>query len=161
MNTLGNRIRAVRLAIKPKPSQTKFAAFLGTSRSALNEYERDRVVPNDTFLQLVAQKFSVNYTWLKTGEGEMRDESEAQIVEDVADQFNLDPKQRQFLRILLRMDPEKRDVVAEAFFAFVEEYQKDDDADIEAEVENYRKERIAEKKKSKESGIHPPVENGA
>lgn len=161
MSTLGGRLREVRLGLSKKTTQQKFAEMCGTTRSAYTTYEYDKVVPTDAFLLLVSEKFNISYDWLKTGKGEKKAITDAQIVNDLADQYGLDGAQRKILNIFLHMDPKKREIVSEAFFAFVEEYQKDEEADIEAEVENYRQERIAEKKKSEESGVNPKVENGA
>ncbi len=125
MNDLGSRIRSVRLSIRPKLSEERFAGMLGTTRSAVHEYERGRVTPNDTFLQLVSKKFDVSYEWLTTGEGEMRGESDRQILEAVCDRYNLDANQRRLMEVFLFMDPEKRQDVSEAFFTFVAQFHND------------------------------------
>lgn len=122
MNDLGERIRSVRLSIRPKLSEERFAVMLGTTRSAVHEYERGRVIPNDTFIQLVSKKFDVSYDWLKTGKGEMRGESDRQILEAVCDRYNLDANQRRLMEVFLFMDPEKRQDVSDAFFTFVAQF---------------------------------------
>lgn len=121
---LGPRIRAVRLSIRPKLSEERFAGMLGTTRSAVHEYERSRVIPNDTFLQLVCRKFDVSYEWLTTGKGEMRGESDRQILEAVCDRYNLDANQRRLMEVFLFMDPEKRQDVSDAFFTFVAQFHE-------------------------------------
>lgn len=129
MDTLGSRLRAVRFSIKPKPSEAKFAEQCGTTRNALHEYEMGRVVPTDTFLQLVCKKFDVNYSWLKTGQGEMRDADDRSIVEDVVARYNLDANQRRIMEVFLFMDPEKREDVSNAFFEFIAGFHDDLQAD--------------------------------
>jgi len=71
--TLGERIRAVRLAQDPKPSQTEIGNVTGVTRSQLAAYELDAVTASDSYLQLLALKFGVSYTWLKDGVGEMEE----------------------------------------------------------------------------------------
>lgn len=71
--TLGERIRAVRLAQEPKPSQTEFGNATGATRSQLAAYELDAVTAPDSYLQLLALKFGVSYAWLKDGIGEMEE----------------------------------------------------------------------------------------
>ena len=88
-----------------------------------------RVVPTDTFLQLVCSKFDVNYTWLKTGEGEMRGEDDRRILEDVVARYNLDANQRRIMEVFLFMDPEKREDVSNAFFEFIAGFHDDLKAD--------------------------------
>lgn len=161
MDTIGTRLRMVRFSITPKPSEAKFAESLGTTRSALHEYEKDRVIPNDTFLQLVASKFDVNYNWLKTGEGEMREETEGQILDAVVARYNLDENQKRILEVFLYMDPEKRQDVSDSFFTFLEEFNKGQlTADqIKGEQEVVRRGLEIEKKVQRTSGVPPDVDS--
>jgi transcriptional regulator with XRE-family HTH domain len=69
--TLGERIRAVRLAQNPKLSQTALGEFTGATRPQIASYELDSVVAPDSYLQLLALKFGYSYAWLKDGIGEM------------------------------------------------------------------------------------------
>lgn len=128
-DTIGDRLKLVRFSIHPKPSQTKFAEDCGTTKHAYSEYEYNRVVPTDTFLQLVCKKFDVNYAWLKTGQGEMRDADDRSIVEDVVARYNLDANQRRIMEVFLFMDPEKREAVSNAFFEFISGFHDDLQAD--------------------------------
>lgn len=54
-----------------KLNQSKFAEALGVSVSNIQSYEIGRRVPSDSFIQLICNKYGVNETWLRTGEGEM------------------------------------------------------------------------------------------
>lgn len=71
MSTLGERIRAVRKAQKPKMSQTVFAESLGVTVPMIYTYENDRVVPNNAFKMLLCRTYHIHSLWLETGEGEM------------------------------------------------------------------------------------------
>ena len=161
MSTIGERLRQVRLSIHPKPSQTKFAEQCGSTKNAYGEYEYDRVIPNDTFLQLVASKFDVNYNWLKTGEGEMREETEGQILDAVVARYNLDENQKRILEVFLYMDPEKRQDVSDSFFTFLEEFNKGQlTADqVKSEQEVVRRGLEIEKKVQRTSGVPPDVDS--
>lgn len=82
--TLGERIRTVRLAQTPKPSQTEFGAETGATRSQLAAYELDAVTAPDTYLQLLALKFGVSFIWLKEGIGEMEEiPADAQTIDAI------------------------------------------------------------------------------
>lgn len=161
MSTIGERLRMVRFSITPKPSEAKFAEFLGSTRSALHEYEKGRVIPNDTFLQLVASKFDVNYNWLKTGEGEMRKETEGQILDAVVARYNLDENQKRLLEVFLYMDPEKRQDVSDSFFTFLEEFNASGitSAQIRNEQEVVRRGMEIEKNVHRTSGVPPDVDS--
>ena len=71
MSTLGERIRAVRKAQKPKMNQDEFAKSLGVTVPMIHTYENDKVVPNGTFMMLLCRTYHINSLWLETGEGEM------------------------------------------------------------------------------------------
>lgn len=69
--SLGERIRAVRLAQVPKLSQAAFGNETGATRPQVAAYELDAVVAPDSYLRLLALKFGVSYIWIKEGVGEM------------------------------------------------------------------------------------------
>lgn len=61
-----DRIREVRNDLKL--TQTEFAEATGKTKPIIVNYELDRVVPDDSFLQLLALKFNYRIEWLRTGE---------------------------------------------------------------------------------------------
>jgi len=65
-----DRIKTVRKAAGI--SQTKFGESVGVSLSAVQKWEMGVATPSDTTILLIAQKYGVNETWLRTGAGEMR-----------------------------------------------------------------------------------------
>ena len=52
-------------------TQTEFGDSLGVSRDVINSYERGRVTPTQTFIELLCMKYDVNPDWLIHGTGEM------------------------------------------------------------------------------------------
>ena len=52
-------------------TQTEFGDSLGVSRDVINSYERGRVTPSQTFVELLCMKYDVNPDWLLHGDGEM------------------------------------------------------------------------------------------
>ena len=166
MAELHERIRDVRKSLKPKTSQSVFAEMLGTSRDTIANYEGGRVVPTDTFIQLLCTKFNVSNEWLRTGEGDMYVDSETSLVDSLTKQMNMSAEQRKLMEIFLTMSDEKRDSVSKAFFDFLDAARQLDaaesaappsesaanqqhtmtDDELEAEVESYRAALIAEQK---------------
>lgn len=69
-NTMGERIRAVRVA--HNLTQQEFADKIGCSRGALANYEIGRNEPINTVIVAICREFSIDEHWLRTGEGEMR-----------------------------------------------------------------------------------------
>lgn len=120
METLGNRLRMVRLSFTPHVSIEKFAEMVGTTRSAYNEYEQDRSKPRDTLLQLISYKYHISLEWLRTGAGEMREPTDSEIAVDLAKKYALTPEQVKILNLLLGMPEEKRSACFDAFIALAD-----------------------------------------
>lgn len=71
MQTVGERMREVRKAIKPKQNQSEFGETLGIGRDTIANYEGGRVEPPLSVIKLICLTFGVSRRWLETGEGEM------------------------------------------------------------------------------------------
>ena len=89
-------------------TQTEFGDALGVSRDVINSYERGRVTPTQTFLDLLCMKYGVDPIWMETGEGEMfRKPSEAERFAELAAKIQSDPnefKKRVFYALSLMSD---------------------------------------------------------
>lgn len=69
--SFGQRIKTIRTSQKPKLTQTEFGQRLGVSKDVVANLEYDRVDPAESMIRLICQTYNINYTWLKTGEGDM------------------------------------------------------------------------------------------
>lgn len=67
--TIGDRIKEVRKALNY--TQQRFADELGLKQNTVATYEMNKTVPSERTMMDIQEKFRVNITWLKTGEGEM------------------------------------------------------------------------------------------
>ena len=161
-----NRLKKIRKVLPQKTSQEKFAALLGTTRNAIASYESGKVIPSDTFIQLLCTKFNIDEHWLRTGEGEMyKNDLDAQV-EAFAQKYILTPDEREIMRYFFQLAPRERtamiehvlgvaDAIRSARDAAAEEQHAADekqrtapltDEEIEAELANYRAELLAERK---------------
>lgn len=52
-------------------NQTDFAKKISVSRSAICKMESGENSPSEQTIQLICKEFSINESWLRTGEGEM------------------------------------------------------------------------------------------
>lgn len=52
-------------------TQTKFGERLGVTLSSVQKWEIGAAVPNSATINLICDRFGVNETWLRTGDGEM------------------------------------------------------------------------------------------
>ena len=75
--TANKRLIRVRKTLKKTP--TNFAEALHLSRSYIYELEKERRVLNNRIAKLVSMTFGVNENWLKTGVGNMFDNSGGEI----------------------------------------------------------------------------------
>ena len=67
--TVGERIRALRKSLKM--NQNEFGDKIGLASNTITNYETDRRNPSNQVLELICREFSVNESWLRTGEGSM------------------------------------------------------------------------------------------
>ncbi|AME03635.1 helix-turn-helix domain-containing protein [Selenomonas sp. oral taxon 136] len=132
-NGLHERIKAVRKSLTPKMSQTVFAEALGTKRDTIANYEGGRVIPTDTFIQLLCTKFNISEDWLRTGEGEMyKDEGET-LFANFARQYGLTEKEQQAARYLLSLSSEERQQISHYLGLLIRGMQNDDAKKAEVE----------------------------
>ena len=128
-----DRLRVIRKSLPQKTSQEVFAKSLGLTRTAYNKYELGLVVPSDTFIQLVCSKFNISEAWLRTGEGEMRQESETAMFSSFARQYNLSEKEQHVARYLLSLSSEDRQQILRVVEGLARAMQDDDAKKAEVE----------------------------
>lgn len=170
MNTLKDRIKKLRKALDL--TQQEFANKLNIKRNTVATYERGKSNPSDAAVVLICKTFNVSETWLRTGEGEMfveLPENEALAAQIQAFlQGGSDSFRERLVSLLLRLPPEHWKVLeryalelvggATAAPAPADTRSREEkpvtewtQADIDAEVEEYRQELLEEKKRA-ESG---------
>lgn len=69
MNYLNERIKELRNMLNL--TQQEFADKIGTGRGNIAGYETGKRSPSEAVISLICQKFSVNESWLRKGEGEI------------------------------------------------------------------------------------------
>lgn len=131
---LKDRLREIRKNLPKKTTQEAFAESLGTTRNAIASYELGKVIPTDTFIQLLCAKFNISEEWLRTGEGEMRQESETAMFSSFAQQYNLSEKERQAARYLLSLSSEDRQQILRVVEGLARAMQTDEGTSSETPV---------------------------
>lgn len=146
---MNNRIKLVRKTIYPKVSQEKFAEMLGTTRAAIATYELGKVIPSDTFIQLLCSKFNVNEAWLRNGTEPMFIEPDSFSLDQYAKERGASDEELEIIKAYFSMKKETREEVVKHFkacFATPKSTSVASNDSIDKEVEAYRQELIAEKK---------------
>lgn len=68
MSQITKRLKSLRVDLL-NITQEELAKRTGISRAAISNYEIDRNQPSDLAIRVICEKFNVNETWLRTGEG--------------------------------------------------------------------------------------------
>lgn len=153
------RIKELRKALGL--TQQKFADGMGVKQNTIAQYESGRNAPIDAVITLICRTYSVNETWLRTGEGEMfvsrgRSEAIAQEVNrfmaDHPDSFR-----ERLISLLIRLDEKQWEVLEQYARQLVDDHDRE--PSIEERVEAYRQELLAEEKGADGSSPSPPAAN--
>lgn len=95
-------------------TQTEFGEHLGVKRDVINNIENNRLKnpsKQEPLYRLICQKFGVNETWLRTGEGEIYNKTDRKnqlmlwaesVLKDESDSFN-----RRFVKVLSELDEDE------------------------------------------------------
>lgn len=146
MNEICTRIRTVRKSNDLTMEQ--FGARIGLGKSAVNKIEKGINGTTDQTIQSICREFGVSEVWLRTGQGQMLDDSADSILDRLAAEYHLDDRKRAILTAFLKLSSSDQDAVLRYVSGVAAELsaQKPDPLDIDAEVEAYRQELLAQKK---------------
>ena len=92
-------------------TQKDFGTELGVSRDTYASYESGRVIPNNTFVQLLCSTFNVNEAWLRDGTGEMFVQTPKTLIDDLKTQYSLDNMDVAILEGYLSLNENERNAV--------------------------------------------------
>ena len=128
MNAIGDRIKEVR-KIKGL-TQQRFADELGLKRNTVGGYEIGTVTPSDRTIADISQKFDINESWLRTGEGEMmrpvsRDEEISSFMGDVM-RGESDDFRRRLVAVLAKLDVSEWELLEKMALKLADECKKGD-----------------------------------
>ena len=146
-------------------TQQEFAEKIGVKRNTIAQYESGRNAPIDAVITLICRTYSVDETWLRTGEGEMfQPKSRNDELLDYARRIaegNPGSIQAKILTAMTRLTDAQWEVLAQVAEQFVAEYQAQPGREptIDERVEAYRQELLAEEKGADGSSPSPPAAN--
>ncbi len=115
---MNERLKSIRKSLSM--TQKDFGAELGVSRDTYASYESGRVIPNNTFIQLMCSKFNVNEEWLRTGDGEMFIKTKRTTLDELTASYNLNDKEKAIIQAFLDLSPQGRAGVLEYVDKIVE-----------------------------------------
>lgn len=138
-----------------KLKQSEMSLKIGLKQGSLSDIERRKTkTVTDRIIKDISREFNISENWLRTGKGEMFITSDTFSLDEQAKKNNLTDLEIAIMRSYMNLDREIREkLMDELEMIFKISYEtaatteeKSIDAEIEAELEAYRKELEAEKK---------------
>lgn len=106
---MDSRIKQIRLSCGL--TLEKFGERIGVTRAAVSKWENgDRSIA-DSMVVSICREFNVNEHWLRTGEGEMFEQTRASVLDRLSTEYDLSREQRFVIEAFLDLDPQERDVI--------------------------------------------------
>lgn len=91
-----------------KLSQTEFGEQVGVSRSVITNIEHKLVEPKELFIKQVCKEYRVNYLWLTEGKGDMINESEDMLLEELVEEYKLDELDKKIIEVYIKLSHQER-----------------------------------------------------
>lgn len=125
---IGQRIKQIRN--DSKLTQDDFAERIGLSKNFISLVETGNRTPSDRTISDICREFNINETWLRDGEGEMknpvsRDIEIASFMGDImrGEDANF---RRRLVSVLARLDSNEWELLGKMAQQLAEEYKKED-----------------------------------
>lgn len=147
MSEICDRIKEVRKANNLTMEQ--FGKKIGLSKSAISLIEKGTNGTTDQTIQSICREFGISESWLRTGDGPMLDDTADSILDRLTAEYHLDDRKRAILTAFLKLSPADQDAILRYVDGVVSELNAQPaapDLDVDAEVEAYRQELLAQKK---------------
>ena len=148
MSAINDRIRELR---KNKGlTMEQFGEVIGLTKATVSRLESGAVSATEQTVKSICREFGVSEVWLRTGEGQMLDDAADSILDRLAAEYHLDDRKRAILTAFLKLSPADQDAILRYVNGIADELAvqqpANDVSDIDAEVEAYRQELLAQKK---------------
>lgn len=108
-----SRIHAVRA--QADLTMAEFAKRIGMTTSSISLFESGKATPSDRTVLSICREFGVNEHWLRTGEGEMFEQTRETVLDRLAAEYSLDKEQVSVIENFLDLSPQER----AAFLAYM------------------------------------------
>lgn len=113
--TQGERVRQVRKELGL--TLEKFGERIGLKKSGLSQIENGKNSVTDQVIKSICREFSVDYTWLTTGEGDdIFEKSPSSTMEQLKKEFDLDDFSYNLVYQYLKLNADQRRTVRDFFY---------------------------------------------
>ena len=142
---MNERIKAARKALGLTMEQ--FGRRVGLSKSAISLIESGKNGTTEQTVASICREFGVSEKWLRTGEGEMFDQSAESSLDRLAAEYHLDERKKAVISAFLKLSTADQEAILLYVDSLAAELSVSPRAlDVDAEVEAYRQELLAQKK---------------
>ena len=111
--TIGERIKVLRK--EKNLSMEDFGSVIGMGKSAVSRIENGVNGTTDQTIRSICREFGVNEHWLRTGEGEMFEQTRETVLDKLCAEYDLGAEHRAIVEGFLDLTPQDRDVVLKYF----------------------------------------------
>lgn len=109
METINDRIKQVRKSLNL--NQANFGEQITLAQTYLSQIERGDREVTEKILKLVCLQFNASERWLRTGEGNMFEESSDSLISQLCEKYQLDDMAHVLLETFVSMPQNERDAV--------------------------------------------------
>ena len=89
-------------------SMEKFGSKIGLSRSAISKMESGNSGLSEQTILSICRVYRVNYHWFTNGDGDMFSGTPESLVDEIAEDYNLDEIDKKIIQKYLELDDEHR-----------------------------------------------------
>lgn len=106
---MNERIKEIRKIVEL--SQKDFGEKIGVGKTAISKIEKGENSPSEQTIKSICREFNVNYAWLKEGLGDMFSDLPDTLLDQVADEYDLDDLDTLIVKRYMQLSKEKRQVI--------------------------------------------------
>ncbi|ODM03171.1 helix-turn-helix domain-containing protein [Eisenbergiella tayi] len=110
---MNNRLKELRKTLGI--TLEEFGKRVGVTRSAVGRIEKGERNLTEQMILSICREFHVNYLWLKEGTGDMFSDTPETIIEELAEEYDLDDMDKKIMEKYLELPREQRQAITKYF----------------------------------------------
>lgn len=105
-------------------SQEAFGEKIGVTKTSVSRLEKGDRNPSEQTIKSICREFNVNYAWLLEGKGDMFSALPETLLDEVAEEYELDELDKLLVKKYMQLPLEKRGVIKEYLISVFVEKEK-------------------------------------
>lgn len=119
---MNDRIKLLRETLSL--SQEAFGEKIGIGKTSISKIELGSRNPSEQTIKSICREFNVNYAWLLEGKGDMFSALPETLLDEVAEEYELDELDKLLVKKYMQLPLEKRGVIKEYLISVFVEKEK-------------------------------------